>query len=88
MHIKPVPREHQPSWRGRRPGRMAGEASSGAALAPDGLAAEISSTFLTIFPISFFAIKFPFRFGTRLLNGQEWIESLRKVQGSQYRPPQ
>ena len=25
---------------------------------------------------------------TRLLNGQEWIESLRKVQGSQYRPPQ
>ena len=25
---------------------------------------------------------------TRLPNGQEWIESLRKVQGSQYRPPQ
>jgi uncharacterized protein with GYD domain len=25
---------------------------------------------------------------TRLLTGQEWIESLRKVQGSQYRPPQ
>lgn len=25
---------------------------------------------------------------TRLLNGDEWIESLRKVQGSQYRPPQ
>ena len=25
---------------------------------------------------------------TRLLNGQEWIESLRKVQGSEYRPPQ
>jgi uncharacterized protein with GYD domain len=25
---------------------------------------------------------------TRLLNGQEWIESLRKVQGSQYRAPQ
>ena len=25
---------------------------------------------------------------TRPLNGQEWIESLRKVQGSQYRPPQ
>jgi uncharacterized protein with GYD domain len=24
---------------------------------------------------------------TRLLNGQEWIESLRKVQSSQYRPP-
>ena len=23
---------------------------------------------------------------TRLLNGQEWIESLRKAQGSQYRP--
>ena len=23
---------------------------------------------------------------TRLLNGQEWIESLRKVQGSQYQP--
>src|ERR1700730_13018791 len=25
---------------------------------------------------------------TRLLSGQEWIESLRKVQGSEYRPPQ
>jgi len=25
---------------------------------------------------------------TRLLSGQEWIESLRKAQGSQYRPPQ
>ena len=25
---------------------------------------------------------------TRLLSGQEWIESLRKVQASQYRPPQ
>jgi uncharacterized protein with GYD domain len=25
---------------------------------------------------------------TRLLSGQEWIESLRMVQGSQYRPPQ
>jgi len=25
---------------------------------------------------------------TRLLNGQEWIESLRKAQGSQYQPPQ
>jgi uncharacterized protein with GYD domain len=24
---------------------------------------------------------------TRLLSGQEWIESLRKAQGSQYRPP-
>ena len=24
---------------------------------------------------------------TRLLSGQEWIESLRMVQGSQYRPP-
>jgi uncharacterized protein with GYD domain len=24
----------------------------------------------------------------RLLNGQEWIESLRKVQSSQYSPPQ
>jgi uncharacterized protein with GYD domain len=23
---------------------------------------------------------------TRLLNGQEWVESLRKAQGSQYRP--
>jgi len=23
---------------------------------------------------------------TRLLNGQEWIESLRKAQGSQYQP--
>jgi uncharacterized protein with GYD domain len=23
---------------------------------------------------------------TRLLNGQEWIESLRRAQGSQYRP--
>ena len=25
---------------------------------------------------------------TRLLSGQEWIESLRKAQGSQYRAPQ
>lgn len=25
---------------------------------------------------------------TRLLSGQEWIESLRKAQGAQYRPPQ
>jgi len=25
---------------------------------------------------------------TRLLSGQEWIESLRKAQRSQYRPPQ
>jgi hypothetical protein len=25
---------------------------------------------------------------TRLLSGQEWIESLRKAQGSLYRPPQ
>ncbi len=25
---------------------------------------------------------------TRLLSGQEWIESLRKVQGSPYQPPQ
>jgi uncharacterized protein with GYD domain len=25
---------------------------------------------------------------TRLLSGQEWIESLRKAQGSQYHPPQ
>jgi uncharacterized protein with GYD domain len=25
---------------------------------------------------------------TRLLSGQEWIESLQKAQGSQYRPPQ
>jgi uncharacterized protein with GYD domain len=25
---------------------------------------------------------------TRLLNGQEWIDSLRRAQGSQYRPPQ
>ncbi len=25
---------------------------------------------------------------TRLLSGQEWIESLRKAQGTQYRPPQ
>jgi uncharacterized protein with GYD domain len=25
---------------------------------------------------------------TRLLSGQEWIESLRKAQGSTYRPPQ
>ena len=25
---------------------------------------------------------------TRLLSGQEWIESLRKAQGSSYRPPQ
>ena len=25
---------------------------------------------------------------TRLLSGQEWIESLRKAQGSQYRSPQ
>jgi len=25
---------------------------------------------------------------TRLLSGQEWIESLRMVQSSQYRPPQ
>lgn len=25
---------------------------------------------------------------TRLLSGQEWIESLRKAQGSQYRPAQ
>jgi uncharacterized protein with GYD domain len=25
---------------------------------------------------------------TRLLNGQEWIESLQKAQGAQYRPPQ
>jgi uncharacterized protein with GYD domain len=25
---------------------------------------------------------------TRLLSGQEWIESLRKAQGSQYQPPQ
>ena len=25
---------------------------------------------------------------TRLLSGQEWIESLRKAQGSGYRPPQ
>jgi uncharacterized protein with GYD domain len=25
---------------------------------------------------------------TRLLSGQEWIESLRKAQGSVYRPPQ
>ena len=25
---------------------------------------------------------------TRLLSGEEWIESLRKAQGSQYRPPQ
>jgi hypothetical protein len=25
---------------------------------------------------------------TRLLSGQEWIESLRKAQGSQYRRPQ
>jgi uncharacterized protein with GYD domain len=24
---------------------------------------------------------------TRLLNGQEWIASLRRAQGSQYRPP-
>lgn len=24
---------------------------------------------------------------TRLMNGQEWIESLRRAQGSQYRPP-
>ena len=24
---------------------------------------------------------------TRLLSGPEWIESLRMVQGSQYRPP-
>jgi uncharacterized protein with GYD domain len=24
---------------------------------------------------------------TRLLTGQEWVESLRKAQGSQYRPP-
>lgn len=24
---------------------------------------------------------------TRLLSGQEWIESLRKAHGSQYRPP-
>ena len=24
---------------------------------------------------------------TRLLSGQEWTESLRKAQGSQYRPP-
>lgn len=24
---------------------------------------------------------------TRLLNGQEWVEALRKAQGSQYRPP-
>jgi hypothetical protein len=23
---------------------------------------------------------------TRLLSGQEWVESLRKAQGSQYRP--
>jgi hypothetical protein len=32
MHIKPVPRGHLPSWRGRRPGRMTGRTSSGAAL--------------------------------------------------------
>jgi uncharacterized protein with GYD domain len=25
---------------------------------------------------------------TRLLSGQEWIESLQKAQGAQYRPPQ
>jgi len=25
---------------------------------------------------------------TRMLSGQEWIESLRKAQGSQYHPPQ
>jgi hypothetical protein len=25
--------------------------------------------------------------GGKLLSGQEWIESLRMVQGSQYRPP-
>ncbi len=25
---------------------------------------------------------------TRLLSAEEWIESLRKAQGSQYRPPQ
>jgi hypothetical protein len=24
---------------------------------------------------------------TRLLSDQEWVESLRKAQGSQYRPP-
>jgi uncharacterized protein with GYD domain len=24
---------------------------------------------------------------TRLMNGQEWIDSLRRAQGSQYRPP-
>lgn len=24
---------------------------------------------------------------TRMLNGQEWIDSLRRAQGSQYRPP-